>query len=196
MTATNPMTATADPDPTARDRRERVVLLDQSYHEIGTMPKLEAHRRGVLHAAFSVFLTDGQGRMLIQRRAAGKYHAPLVWANSACGHPRPGEALADAAARRTAEELGVAVPLAEVDRITYRADVGGGLVEHERVGLFVGRHAGPFQPDPAEVADLRWVDWDRDIRRALGGNAALAPWFAIYLDRVFDTVADAIGGAA
>jgi isopentenyl-diphosphate delta-isomerase len=146
---------------------ERVILVDARDVPIGTAGKLEAHQRGVLHRAFSVFVRDDDGRLLLQRRAESKYHSGGLWSNSCCGHPRPGEATADAASRRLFEELGVrAGALREVGQFTYRADLRDGLVEHECDHVLVGRIADRPRPDPAEVAEWRWIT-DEALRAEL-----------------------------
>lgn len=122
------------------------------------MEKMEAHLRGVLHRAVSVFVFDSAGRMLLQRRAAAKYHSGGLWSNSCCSHPRPGERTADAAIRRLQEELGFRCPLEHAFSFVYRADVGGGLIEHEFDHVFLGRFDGEPVPDPAEVEGWRWTD--------------------------------------
>lgn len=147
--------------------------------------KMAAHRAGAFHLAVSVFVFDGDD-LLIQQRAAGKYHCALQWANTCCSHPHWGEPPAAAAARRLREELGLSVPLTPADIVDYRAEVTDGLIEHERVHVFraeVQRAALRLAPDPAEVAATRWAD-----RRALQAEAhaapeRFAPWFRIYLDR-------------
>ena len=151
--------------------------------------KLEAHRQGRLHLAVSVFVFDGRGRLLVQRRAASKYHCPGQWANTCCTHPHWGEALDAAAHRRTREELGFDLPLRERRTIEYRADVGRGLVEHERVTMFAGRAeaaALPMALNPDEVDAVAWMDAGA-IRAAIGRSEIVpTPWFAIYLDRFPD----------
>ncbi|HYD53958.1 MAG TPA: isopentenyl-diphosphate Delta-isomerase [Gemmatimonadaceae bacterium] len=142
------------------DADERVVLVDAEGRPVGTAEKLRAHREGALHLAFSVFVLDAAGRVLLQRRAASKYHSPGRWSNSACGHPRPGERTADAARRRLVEEMGLDCAVREVGHFVYRADLEGGLVEHERDHLFVARCDEPPRPDPAEVMAWRWVGWE------------------------------------
>jgi isopentenyl-diphosphate delta-isomerase len=137
-----------------------IELVDRAGHPVGTAAKLAAHRfPGSLHRAFSVFLFDAGGRMLLQRRASGKYHSPGVWSNSCCGHPLPGEPPALAAARRVAEELGAQpVDLTEAGTTVYRlADPLSGLVEHEYNHTFVGRITTPPRPDPDEVGGLAMV---------------------------------------
>lgn len=149
---------------------ERVILVTEEDDETGTMEKMQAHREGVLHRAFSVFIVDRIGpacEMLIQRRAMGKYHSPGLWTNACCSHPRPGESVRTAASRRLREELDFEVPLEPLGSMLYRADVGGGLVEHEYDHLFLGRYARPVQPVLTEASDARYVlltdleDWMR-----------------------------------
>ncbi|MFP4518422.1 MAG: isopentenyl-diphosphate Delta-isomerase [Oceanicaulis sp.] len=150
--------------------------------------KLDAHRRGLLHDAVSVFLFDQGGDMLLQRRAGAKYHCPGLWANACCTHPDWGEDAAAGAARRLGEELGLAPApaLEEMGVTTYRADVGGGLVEHERVRLFravVDRASMSFALNPDEVSEVRWTSPAALHREALARPHALAPWLRIYLER-------------
>jgi isopentenyl-diphosphate delta-isomerase len=112
----------------------------------------------VRHRAVSVILFRGDGAMLLQQRAASKYHSPGLWSNTCCGHPRPGEETADAAARRLSEEMGFRCELRHLGRFTYRAELEGGLVEHEVDHVFVGRHDGDPRPDPREVEAWRWAE--------------------------------------
>lgn len=145
--------------------------------------KLDVHRRGLRHPAVSVFLLDGD-RTLIQRRALGKYHTPGLWANACCTHPAWGEAPAACALRRLREELGVAGrDLCRRDRIEYRAEVGGGLVEHEVVELFTAAaDAGAaLDPDPREVMAVRWVGLDALRSEVAVAPATFTPWLRIYL---------------
>ena len=144
--------------------------------------KLEVHRRGLRHKAVSVFVFNG-ARLLIQQRAAGKYHTPGLWANTCCTHPHWGEADDACAARRLGEELGLGgVALEPVGEVEYRAEVGGGMVEHEVVAMFRGCAAAPeLAPDPAEVQAARWLTLE-----ALAGEIAEAPerftpWLKIYM---------------
>lgn len=142
---------------TPRAAPEHVVLVDPQDRELGTEEKMAAHQRGVLHRAFSVFVFDRQSRLLIQRRADGKYHSAGLWSNTCCGHPRPGEPTARAARRRLSEEMGFDCPLTAVFSFVYRADLGGGLTEHELDHVFIGRFTGVPRPDRAEVSEWRAV---------------------------------------
>ncbi|WP_370146571.1 isopentenyl-diphosphate Delta-isomerase [Kitasatospora sp. GAS206B] len=135
-------------------------LVDDAGVTLGTAEKLWAHQQpGHLHRAFSVFLFDQQGRLLLQRRALGKYHSPGVWSNTCCGHPYPGEPPFVAAARRTAEELGTAPALlCAAGTVRYDLpDEASGLIEREWNHLFVGLMTDDLRPDPAEVEDTRFV---------------------------------------
>ena len=161
-----------------------VILVDHDDREVGTEEKLKAHQRGVLHRAVSAFLIDAEGRHLLQRRAAGKYHSEGLWSNACCSHPFPGEAVPDAVSRRLREEMGVTVPLTPLLRYTYRAELDNGLIEHEVDHVFIGRFDGVPTPDPAEVSEWRWVAPD-----ALDAEMALAPgnftaWFRLLLPEV------------
>jgi isopentenyl-diphosphate delta-isomerase len=135
---------------------ERVVLVDAEDRAIGTAEKLRAHQTGELHRAVSVFVLDEKGRVLLQRRAAGKYHSAGKWSNTCCGHPRPGEDPRAAAERRLREEMGVTCGLRSVGYFVYRAEVGG-LVEHELDHVFIGEFDGEPNANPAEVDDWAWM---------------------------------------
>jgi len=138
------------------DRRERVILVNEHDVVVGQAEKQAAHRAGALHRAFSVFVQDGAGRVLLQRRALSKYHSGGLWSNTCCGHPRPGEDTRAAAARRLREEMGLECSLEPAGAFVYRAQLGE-LVEHEYDHVFAGRFDGSPAPDPVEVAEWRWV---------------------------------------
>jgi isopentenyl-diphosphate Delta-isomerase len=136
---------------------EQVVLVNADDRVIGSMGKLEAHRTGALHRAFSIFIFNREGRLLLQRRAAGKYHSAGLWTNTCCGHPRPNEEPLTAAKRRLQEEMGIVCELNSRFTFTYRADVGGGLTEHEVDRVYFGNYDGVVVPDPTEASDTRWM---------------------------------------
>lgn len=151
--------------------------------------KLSVHHRGLRHRAVSVFVLDRSGgalRLLIQKRAAGKYHTPGLWANTCCTHPDWDEAPLDCAMRRLAEELGIA-GLSPVfrDTVEYRAEVGGGMVEHEVVDIFTAEAGAGLSvtPHPDEVAEVRWIALPDLVADIVARPAAYTPWLRIYLDR-------------
>jgi len=155
----------------AAQRREEVVLVDSHDRELGTEEKLAAHQSGKLHRAFSVFLFDRRGRLLLQQRARAKYHSGGLWSNTCCSHPRPGEDALAAAGRRLVEEMGIAVPLIHVFDYSYRCDFDNGLTEHEYVYVFFGDFDGEPLPNPQEVDAWKWVELDwlaADVRRHPG----------------------------
>jgi len=156
-------------------RREEVILVDELDRDTGIAEKLDAHRRGLLHRAFSVIIENEHGDVLLQRRAATKYHSPGLWSNAACGHPRPGETTDAAARRRLFEELGMSTDLREIGQVTYRARVGD-LIEHEIDHVFVGRANEEPHPDPVEVSECRWISVEA-LRAAMRESPAeYTPW--------------------
>ncbi|HUF30291.1 MAG TPA: isopentenyl-diphosphate Delta-isomerase [Gemmatimonadaceae bacterium] len=159
---------------------ERVVLVDPSDREVGSMEKLRAHEEGALHRAVSVFVFDRLGRLLMQQRSATKYHGARLWSNSCCGHPRPGEAAHAAAVRRLREEMGLECPLRPVTTFIYRAQVGA-LVEHEVDHIFVGLNDREPRPNPSEVmawrtVDLAELEGDLEVR-----PERYTPWLSLAL---------------
>lgn len=159
--------------------------------QLRPVDKLEVHLRGLRHPAVSVFVMDG-ARVLVQQRALTKYHTPGLWANTCCTHPYWGEDAAACALRRLREELGIAgVSVAPAGQVEYRAEVGNGLTEHEVVDVFTAEAGSGLvvEPNPAEVAAVRWVDlYDlaAEVRRR---PEQFTPWLRIYLsdhlDRIF-----------
>jgi isopentenyl-diphosphate delta-isomerase len=168
------------------DRVERVVLVDENDRQVGSAEKLAAHRDGGrLHRAFSVFLFDASGNMLLQQRAATKYHFPSLWTNACCGHPRPGEDVAAAARRRVREELGVQVELQPVFAFLYAAeDPTSGLAEREYDHVFVGRLCEAPAPSPEEVDALGWWECAALLRDVAVRPERYTPWFRQALPRL------------
>jgi isopentenyl-diphosphate delta-isomerase len=136
---------------------EKVILVDSNDLQTGLAGKMEAHRQGWLHRAFSVFLFNSNNELLLHQRAIEKYHSAGLWTNTCCSHPRPGESIEAAAHRRLAEEMGISVPLTKLFHFTYRAELEGGLIEHEFDHVFFGRYGGIPSPDPVEVADWKYL---------------------------------------
>ena len=167
------MTRSSDNDP--------VILVDANDNAIGTANKLDAHRRGLPHRAISVLVKNRAGEMLLQRRAAIKYHSAGLWANACCSHPLPGEDPSVAARRRLAEEMGVRCDLAPLFTIHYRADVPGGLIEDEFVHAFGGQYGGAIAPDPAEVSEWKWIGFTALQADMAARPEAYAVWFRHYV---------------
>lgn len=154
-----------------------VILVDQADRPVGRMEKQEAHRKGLLHRAFSVFLLDGS-KLLIQRRALDKYHCGGLWSNTCCSHPAPGEPVLSAAERRLDEELGIKnARLRELDTFLYRAAFPNGLTEHELDHVLLGEYSGPVRPDPMEIAQVRWIDLEELQRDLQAFPQWYTPWF-------------------
>jgi len=158
---------------------ERVVLVNTADIEVGTAPKLQAHRTGALHRAISVFVFDSGGKMLLQRRAEGKYHSGGLWSNTCCSHPRPGESVAAAARRRLREEMGMDCELEPSFTFVYRADLDGGLTEHELDHVFVGTTDDSPEPDPDEVGGWRWAEPREVAQEMETAPERFTAWFPI-----------------
>ncbi len=155
---------------------EWVQLVDAQDRPAGRAEKLDAHRRALLHRAFSVFVFDTAGRLLLQRRADGKYHSGGLWTNTCCGHPRPDEGLIDAAKRRMREEMGFDCALEPVGSLHYRLPVIGDLTEHEFDHLLCGWCETDPQPDPQEVSAWRRITWPELIAEMAAAPDAFTPW--------------------
>lgn len=147
----------------------QVILVDENDREIGAEGKLEAHRQGKLHRAFSIFILNSEGMLLLQQRAKDKYHSGGLWTNTCCSHPRPGKPIQDEARRQLQHEMGFECELTEVDSFLYRVQFDNGLTEHEFDHVFIGKHDGDPMPNPAEVADWEWVKMD-ELRDDLQNN--------------------------
>ena len=164
--------------------KNEVILVDTSDRAIGTMEKMEAHRKGVLHRAFSVFIFDSKGRMLLQQRAAQKYHGGLLWSNACCSHPYPDEITERAAERRLMEELGFFTSLREVFSFTYKAEVENDLIEHEYDHVFIGEYDGDIHPNADEVADYCYSTLDQIKTTLQEYPGKFTSWFRIVFPQV------------
>ena len=136
---------------------EKVILVNENDHQIGLMNKMEAHEKGALHRAFSIFVFNSKGEFLIQQRAFSKYHSGGEWANTCCSHQRDGESTLEAAHRRLVEEMGFDVELKEVFNFTYKKAFGNGLTEHEFDHVVFGEFEGNPVPNPDEVASWKYI---------------------------------------
>jgi isopentenyl-diphosphate delta-isomerase len=140
---------------------------------------MEAHEKGVMHRAFSVFVFNSQGQMLIQKRADEKYHSPGLWSNTCCSHPRTGERVADAAHRRMVEEMGFDCDLEKAFTFIYKANVGDGLTEHEFDHVYTGMSDTAPVPNPEEVGDWKYIEMDALVRDMEENPDAYTVWFRI-----------------
>lgn len=136
---------------------EHVILVDEQDNQLGLMPKMEAHEKAVLHRAFSVFIFNSDGDLMLQQRAAHKYHSPLLWTNTCCSHQRDGESNIEAGKRRLLEEMGFSTELKEVFSFIYKASFDNGLTEHELDHVMVGYFDGVPEVNPEEVASFKWM---------------------------------------
>jgi isopentenyl-diphosphate Delta-isomerase len=136
---------------------ENVILVDEHDNQIGLMPKMEAHEKAVLHRAFSVFVFNEKGDLMLQQRAAHKYHSPLLWTNTCCSHQRDGESNLEAGKRRLFEEMGFTTPLKEIFSFIYKAPFDNGLTEHELDHVMVGRYEGKPNINKDEVESYKWM---------------------------------------
>jgi isopentenyl-diphosphate Delta-isomerase len=159
---------------------EQLILVDEGNRAIGTAPKQAVHVAGLLHRAFSIFMVDERGQILLQQRNPRKYHSGGLWANSCCGHPRPGERTLTAARRRLNEELGVTDPLTFGFFARYRGDLGSGMQENELVYVYFGRLRARPRPDPAEIAKLELAGVSEVERRIGRKPDAFAFWLKHY----------------
>lgn len=165
---------------------EMVVLVDAEDREVGEMGKLAAHREGRLHRAFSVFLFNSRGELLLQKRAASKYHSPGLWSNTCCGHPRVGEGIAEAAERRLMEEMDLKCSLRPIFRFIYRADLADGMIEHELDHVLVGSTDADPVPNAEEVSGWRWSErgeLEQELRDRPERSTA---WFPLCAWRAWD----------
>jgi isopentenyl-diphosphate delta-isomerase len=163
---------------------QEIILVNEKDEPVGVMDKMEAHQKGLLHRAFSVFIFDSKGRMLLQRRAAGKYHGAGLWTNACCSHPFPGETTEAAAQRRLQEELGFVTSLKEVFAFTYKADVENDLVEHEYDHVFVGEHNGSIEANKDEVAAHSYKEMKALKLDLLQRPQDFTSWFKLAFPRI------------
>lgn len=161
-------------------KEEYVILVDEQDNETGSMEKIEAHQKGLLHRAFSVFIFNTKGELLLQQRAASKYHSPLKWTNTCCSHQRQGESTVDAAKRRLKEEMGIDCDLKTAYTFLYKADVGQGLIEHELDHVLTGHFDDvsiPFNSDEVKTCRYASIEW---IEKELSLNPdQFTKWFII-----------------
>jgi isopentenyl-diphosphate delta-isomerase len=167
---------------------EQVILVNENDEQIGLMPKMEAHEKGVLHRAFSVFIFNESNQLLLQQRAFGKYHSPGLWTNTCCSHQRDGETSLEAGARRLEEEMGFTTLLRETTSFIYKAPFDNGLTEHELDHILIGKFSGLPIINEDEVASWKWMSVE-----AVKEDMALNPeqytaWFKIIFEKFYQTL--------
>lgn len=175
-----------------KERTDQVILVDENDNPVGFETKLKAHEDGgKLHRAFSIFIFDAAGKMLLQRRAQGKYHFGGLWTNACCGHPKRGETLQDAARVRLRQEFGFEAELTRIFSFVYRAsDTQSGLGEYEFDHVFHGEFNGEPRPNPDEIDDWKRVDL-AELKADLEGNPHdYTPWFRIAVPQVIEYLSD------
>jgi len=160
---------------------EQVILVDEQDNEIGSMEKIEAHEKALLHRAFSIFIFNEEGEMMLQQRALSKYHSPGLWTNTCCSHPRPGESLEEATGRRIVEEMGFSCEMKEVFDFIYEAPFDDGLTEHELDHVFVGMYNEDPEINAEEVAGWMWIDVDELLSEVKENPENYTVWFKIAL---------------
>jgi isopentenyl-diphosphate Delta-isomerase len=159
---------------------EQLILVNEGNRATGSAGKTAIHRAGLLHRAFSIFIVDDRGRIVLQQRNPKKYHSGGLWANSCCGHPRPGERTVTAAQRRLGEELGVQSDLSFGFFARYQTELDNGMHENELVYVYFGRLSGEPRPNPDEIAELAFLSCDDITRRIKREPDSFAFWFKHY----------------
>ncbi|MGY5351291.1 isopentenyl-diphosphate Delta-isomerase [Wenyingzhuangia sp. IMCC45533] len=167
---------------------DQVILVNEQDEQIGVMEKIEAHEKALLHRAFSVFIFNDKGELMLQQRAADKYHSPLLWTNTCCSHQKEGESNIDAGKRRLQEEMGFSTELKEVCSFIYKAPFDNGLTEHEFDHVLTGFYNDEPNLNPKEANAYKWVllkDVQKDIKENPNKYTA---WFIIIFEKFYDFI--------
>jgi isopentenyl-diphosphate Delta-isomerase len=165
---------------------EYIIKVDAFDKEIGSIEKMEAHYKGVLHRAFSILIFNSKNQLLLQKRHSGKYHSPGLWTNTCCSHPRFGESLQDAIYRRLKEELGFTCELKEIFSFVYKVEFEDKLIENEYDHVFIGTYDGEVLPNEYEVEDFKWVSIN-EVKADIAANPHLYTyWFKVLLDKYYN----------
>ncbi len=169
-------------------KEEQVILVNENDEQIGLMPKMEAHEKAVLHRAFSVFIFNSNNQLMLQQRAASKYHSPLLWANTCCSHQRDGESNLEAGKRRLQEEMGFVCELEEKTSFIYKAPFDNGLTEHELDHIMVGFYNDNPIINREEVEAYKWMDVE-DVKKDIISNPKIyTEWFKIIFENFYDFI--------
>ncbi|MFI2743111.1 isopentenyl-diphosphate Delta-isomerase [Zhouia sp. PK063] len=166
-------------------KEEQVILVDENDKQIGLMPKMEAHEKGLLHRAFSVFVFNDKGETMVQQRALNKYHSPGLWTNTCCSHQREGETNIEAGKRRLMEEMGFSTDLEESISFIYHAPFDNGLSEHEYDYILLGKYNDEPKINTEEVASWKWMSLE-DLKEDITANPSIyTAWFKIIFDKFY-----------
>ena len=169
-------------------QEENVILVNEKDEQIGLMPKMEAHQKGVLHRAFSVFIFNKRDELMLQQRAHSKYHSPGLWTNTCCSHQREGESNIEAGKRRLQEEMGFSTDLKDTISFIYKAPFDNGLTEYEFDHILVGKYNEDPKLNPEEAAAFKWMDLE-DVKKDMEVNPQLyTAWFKIIFDKYYQTI--------
>jgi len=167
---------------------EQVILVDINDNQVGLMPKMEAHEKAVLHRAFSVFIFNKKGELMLQQRAAHKYHSPLLWTNTCCSHQRNGETNLEAGTRRLQEEMGFTAAIKEVFSFIYKAPFDNGLTEHELDYVLIGYFDDEPNLNKEEAEAYKWMTL-KDVKSDIDKNPSIyTEWFKIIFDKSFSKI--------
>lgn len=167
---------------------EKVILVNEKDEQIGTMEKIEAHEKALLHRAFSVFVFNENNELLLQQRALEKYHSPGLWTNTCCSHQRVGETNIEAGMRRLEEELGFTTNLKDSISFIYKAPFDNGLTEHEFDHILIGNYNEDPKPNPEEVAEFKWMKLE-DVQKDMAKNPEIyTEWFKIIFDKYYSHI--------
>ena len=169
-------------------KKENVVLVDRNDNPMGLMPKLEAHEKGVLHRAFSVFILNRKGQLMLQRRALDKYHSPGLWTNTCCSHPRESESNIEAGVRRLKEEMGFTTQLKPMFSFIYKSKFDNGLTEHEFDHVLLGYYDKPPFINAIEVSEWKWMSLEKIILEIKNKPEDFTVWFKIIFERFYNHI--------
>jgi isopentenyl-diphosphate delta-isomerase len=167
---------------------ELVILVNENDEQIGTMPKMEAHEKALLHRAFSVFIFNDKNELMLQQRAAHKYHSPLLWTNTCCSHQRIGETNIEAGKRRLMEEMGFVVNLEASISFIYKAPFDNGLTEHEYDHVLIGKFNEIPVINEDEVADWKWMPLEAIKMDIKVKPEIYTEWFKIIFDKFYEHI--------
>jgi len=168
--------------------KENVILVNENDEQIGLMEKIEAHEKALLHRAFSVFILNDKGELMLQQRALHKYHSPGLWTNTCCSHQRDGESNISAGKRRLQEEMGFVTELTEAVSFIYKAPFDNGLTEHEYDHVMTGTYNDEPKINPDEVASWKWMDVQA-VKDDIAVNPAIyTAWFKIIFDKFYQHI--------